>query len=307
MTNGLRLQLTAAASPAAVWAAFTDPARLAAWFAEHAEVALAEARYDFWGRFTPEAFTREQGHHPVLSFEAHQQLRYAWRLRDLDTTVDLRLKRRAAHTLVVVHHHDAPRSHDIGAATLEDFWFLSLENLRRHLDGRSDIVRCDFSAIRPGDIYHTLEIDGPREAVFDALIRPEQLNRWIASQATVEPRVGGRYDLGWAQQAGALKILDITPNEKLALEWPEGERSTVVTWTLEGSGGKTRLTLVHSGFAPDEPTGGLNAGWLNFMSWVKSIVEYGAEWQAPLLQIPPGLESIYAASIRAGQSELILD
>ena len=56
--------------------------------------------------------------------------------------------------------------------------------------------------------------------------------------------------------------------------WPE-ETETVVTWTLEELDGKTRLTLVHSGFAPDQPTGGLDAGWLNFMSWIKSLVEYG--------------------------------
>ena len=79
-----------------------------------------------------------------------------------------------------------------------------------------------------------------------------------------------------------------------------------VTWTLEGSGGKTRLTIVHSGFAPDKPTGGYNAGWLNLMSWIKSIVEYGPDWKPPLIPLADGMESYYAASIRAGQAHLIV-
>ena len=36
------------------------------------------------------------------------------------------------------------------------------------------------------------------------------------------------------------------------------------------------LTLVHSGFAPETDNSGLYKGWLNFMSWLKSMVEIGA-------------------------------
>jgi len=152
----------------------------------------------------------------------------------------------------------------------EDFWFLSLENLRRHLDGKAP-VRCDFSRSMLGDIHHSIEIDAPPDRVFDILIQPEQLQRWIASQATVEPHVGGRYDLGWGSVA-SLRILELVPGEHLRLDWSDEQRQTILDWMLEESGGKTRLTLVHSGFAPDQDTGVVN-GWLNFMSWIKSIAE----------------------------------
>src|SRR5262249_22018355 len=101
--------------------------------------------------------------------------------------------------------------------------------------------------------------------------------------------------------SSAMKILEIEPGEKLRLAWQEENRETIITWALEGSGGKTRLTLVHFGFAPDEKTGGLNAGWLNFMSWIKSILEYGAEWQPAIIQLSPGLELFYPASIGQAQ------
>src|SRR5262249_42401224 len=161
-----------------------------------------------------------------------------------ETSVDIAIHPRGDGQTVIVQHEGVKHSHDIGFFTQEDFWFLSLENLRRHLDGKPP-VRCDFSQPMVGDIHHTLEINAPREAVFDALIKPEQLERWIASHATVEPKPGGVYDLGWGNNTSALKILEITPNETLRLSWPEGGDETIVTWTLEESGGKTRLTLVH--------------------------------------------------------------
>ena len=235
--------------------------------------------------------------------EPNHRLKFGWHLRDEDTIVEINLIPREQQTVVRVEQENVAPSLDISVYTFEDFWFLSLENLRRHIDGKPVSVRCDFSAIKPGDIHHEIEIDGPREAVFAALIKPEELNRWIANQATVEPEVGGRYDFGW-QGGGSVKILELVPNEKLAIFWPE-ETDTVVTWTLAESGGKTRLTLVHSGFAPDQRTDGLQAGWLNFMNWIKSLVEYGPAWQPPTLKLRPDLEPFYAASIVEAQTGLI--
>jgi uncharacterized protein YndB with AHSA1/START domain len=303
MSAPLHVQVTVDAPADAVFDALTDSSRLGAWFAEHADAALHERRYDFWGRWTPEAPDREQGRHPLIGAEPAQRLAFGWRVCGDNTSVAIGLHPQGYQTVVAVRHDGVSHSHAISRYTFEDFWFLSCENLRRHLDGRAP-VRCDFSAPMLGDIRHTVEIDGPPGQVFEALIRPEQLERWIASSATVEPKAGGRYEFGW-QMGGPVKILDLTPDERLAYSWPE-ETETIVTWTLEGSGGKTRLTIVHSGFAPDKPTGGYNTGWLNFLSWIKSIVEYGPEWTSPLIPLADGMESYYAASIRAGQAKLIL-
>ena len=291
------------ASPADTFFALANTASLQRWFTEYADVSLPERRYDFWGRFTPGVPDREQGRHRLLAVEPEQRLAFAWRLDDVDTSVTLALLPRHQQTLVVVRHDRISASHDIGSATMEDFWFLQLENLRRHLWGKGEVVRCDFSAIRPGDITHTITIDAPRSEVFAALIRPDQLERWIASQATVDPVVGGRYDFGWSG-AGPVKILDLVPDERLVTLWTE-EPEIVVTWTLAESGGRTRLTIVHSGFAPDQPTGGLNAGWLNFMSWIKSMVEIGPAWRPPVIRLSETARPYYAAAIGAAQAELV--
>lgn len=307
MRDFLQMQVTIAAPPRVVFVALTDAAALANWFAEFADLSLADGRYDFWGRFTPETPDRDAGRHNLLAVEADRRLSFDWRVLALDTVVELVLVPREAGTAVVVRHQGLPRGNEYGFFPLEDFWFLALENLRRHVEGKAAPIRCDYAASATGDIHLAIEIVGEREAVYAALIRPEELERWIASAATVEPVVGGRYDFGWGV-GGSEKIIDLVPDERLAYAWEQspGEPPMVVTWTLEGSGGKTRLTLVQSGFAPDQPSDDLRNGWLNFMSFIKSLVEDGAGWTPPILALAPEIAQYYPRAIGRGQGALVL-
>jgi hypothetical protein len=89
--------------------------------------------------------------------------------------------------------------------------------------------------------------------------------------------VGGKYDFGWS--GGPINILEIEPGRKLSYSWHYGDDpETIVTWALEGSEGGTRLTLVHSGFAPDRPTHDYTTGWHKFVNDLKSMIEIGSSW-----------------------------
>lgn len=308
MNENLYMQIGLRQAPDQVFAALTESKALEAWFCEHSDVSLPDHRYDFWGRFTPEAPGPAEGHHPIRTINPGNELSFGWQFNDREITVAYRLYGGGSGTVLHLEQSDEEQgSHNIGAYTLEDFWFLSLENLRRFLDGRPAEARVDFSLPLTGDIRHSLTIDAQPQKVFEALIRPDQLERWIASRATVEPRIGGQYDFGW-EGFGPLKIVELQENRRLAYNMPEasdpegGVQDTLVTWTLEESGGKTRLTLVHSGFDADQSTGGLHAGWLNFMNWVRSLCEYGPEWAPPVLRLRPGFASYYARSISERQA-----
>ncbi|MDZ4763710.1 MAG: SRPBCC domain-containing protein [Chloroflexota bacterium] len=305
------MQVKLKATPERIFVALTDSAALKTWFAADADVSVSEGRYDFWGKYTPDNPDREAGRHKLIAAIPNQSLRFAWRLRHdgtmLDTEVEYKLVARGDDTLVTVQQREAvPVSDEPGHNFMEDVWFLHLENLRRYLAGKPSDVRIDFSESMLGDVTHTIDIDAPAEIVFDVLIKPEQLNRWIASRATVDPRVGGEYDYGWGDFA-RMKILELEPNKTLKLDSSDAEHSNgVLTWTLEESGGKTRLTMVHSGFAPDTDNSGIYKGWWNFLNWIRGLAEEGAGWQPPLLSLKPELQAYYAASIWAGQAELIV-
>jgi len=126
----------------------------------------------------------------------------------------------------------------------------------------------------------------PPKEVFTGLIDPQQLERYLADKATVEPRVGGKIDFGWEGGQGRakggchgpIKILELEPDHKLSYSWLFQEE-TVVTWVLEDSEGGTRLTLVHSGFGKDRSTDDYTCGWWKFINSLKSMLEIGESWQ----------------------------
>jgi uncharacterized protein YndB with AHSA1/START domain len=167
-------------------------------------------------------------------------------------------------------------------------------------EGRPVHTRFDFHTLNStGDIRHEIAIDAPPDVVFAKLVEPDELNRWIAYNASVEPHAGGTFDLGWGEGM-ASQILEITPPSKLSYGWA----TQTVTWTLEGSGGKTRLLIVHSGFDPDTVPGE-RLGWLNFMTWIGSMAEVGPAWQSPLNLVNKDYPTFYSRSLNDRQDELL--
>jgi uncharacterized protein YndB with AHSA1/START domain len=297
MSDILRIQVKIAATPEKVYQALTNADQLKAWFAQDAEV--TPTHYNFWGQFTPKNPDRTQGQHPILAQEANKSLKYQWQVGEVDTTVQFDLTAQDGHTLVLMTQQGGE---GWNTYLTEDFWFLSLENLRRYVEGKRADMRIDYTVPPTGDIRISIEIDAQPADIFPMLIKPEQLERWIASKATVEPNVGGDYDFGWGMPP--MKILEIKENELFS--WTEPGSGQVATWTLEGSGGKTRLTLVHSGFAPDEDNSGLKYGWRNFLNWIRSLVEEGTNWHPPVKEIREDQLAFYPREIGRHQHFLVV-
>ncbi|MEA2573061.1 MAG: hypothetical protein QOH93_359 [Chloroflexia bacterium] len=298
-----RLQVTIAADAASVYNALTSAEALETWFAERAEVDLPAGRYDFWGCYTPETPDQAQGRHQIIAAEQDSHLRFAWPLKGVTTEVEYRLHPRDGDTIatILTVTHTGCGSDTSAPCAPEDFWLLVLENLRRHVEGHPVRSHFDFHTLNSQeDIHHEIEIDAPADVVFSKLVEPSELNRWIAHNAAVEPQVGGTLDLGWGE-GFASTILEIEPPNKLVYGWAG---SQVVTWTLEGSGGKTRLLIVHSGFDPSTPPGE-RLGWLNFMTWIGSMSEIGPSWQSPLCLVNKEYPTFYSRSLNDHQSELL--
>lgn len=301
----IRMQIKLNTPPERVFTALTEARALEAWFCEHADVNAQH--YAFWGRFTPEAPDRDAGQHRLIALAANRELIYEWRLRGAVSTVTIKLLPRDDGTILTVRQTAAEVAGDYH---LEDFWFLVLENLRRYLDGKPAEAKIDYTHPMKGDIRHELLSDAPPERVFETLLRPDELERWIATRATVEPEVGGEFDIGWGDASMGVKIVELLPNEKLSIRMPEdptygskNRDATVITWTLEASGGKTRITFVHSGFEADEDVGGIYTGWMNFLNWLRSAAEYGAEWQPAIVVLAPDAVA-YPKSIIQAQGDV---
>jgi uncharacterized protein YndB with AHSA1/START domain len=109
------------------------------------------------------------------------------------------------------------------------------------------------------------------EKVWRALTDPELLAEWLLPVVDLELEPGAAFTFrtqphpGWDGTVSC-RFLEIEAQRKLSYTWVVGdnmELDTVVTFTLTPTGSGTRLSLVQSGFRPDQKQnfGGARYGW----------------------------------------------
>lgn len=277
MNLDLKASITIAAPTVRVFDALVRPDDLRAWFCEQAAIDLAAKRYDFWGRHTPGAPAEADGRHALTGFDPPRRLSFAWTIRGGDSQVTFSVTPGKGGTILEVLHA-LPRGRARREGALADFWAGALERLKAWIERGVAGFQTDYGQAPAVDLRLSTGIAASPADVFRALVEPSALEQWIAApgKAAVEPRAGGAYDIGWGEEGGPVKILEISPERTLRYSWRyKNEPDTVVTWTLEGSGGSTRLTIVHSGFASTELHEPYLMGWGFFLNRIRLLVEAG--------------------------------
>jgi uncharacterized protein YndB with AHSA1/START domain len=271
------------------FAALTQAEDLKAWFAEHVEVeARPGGAYRFWGKHTYGAPTRAEATQKILRIAAPSELAFSWALHGQLSEVSLTIEPNpeGGASAIVKGKHAFPIAPNINRAKemVDDLWRLHCGNLKAYLKGSGDLLLPDFTDAAPA-IRLSLLIDAPPERVFRALLDPALLNKWVASAAVVEPRVGGRYSYGWSYEHGGARveggpsrILEMIENEKLVIDWPDwrGDASVPkqqITWLLESAGKQTRVTMIHSGFVRAVDISDYPFGWGSFAKRLKLTAE----------------------------------
>ena len=288
----LRLSAVVPAPLKVTYEALTDPAALRVWLAEHADVDLPR-KYEFWGRYTPDG---AEPHQRVLHVD-ERTIRFAWTIEGLETTSEFQLAEDEDGTLVTLSQTDLPSFEDVIAdkagarGALSTFWQLAIANLADYLAGRELTPKCDFTS---AELRASIVIDAAPEAVFDSMTRPEFFRRWFGANVGIEPYVGGRFAMGGFElNPGGAKFVEFEPGRKATLRYADG---MLDSWELEGSDGKTRLTVVQSGFDPANPPHPGWAGWLSGLAGLRRFHEVqGARpiWrQVEIAGVPEGMFAI---------------
>lgn len=252
--------------------ALTDPALLRIWLAEHAEVSLPD-RFGFWGRTTPEG----DAPHQRLLHADDRTVRFAWLLDGEETTTEIGLEEDGDTTIVTLSQthfdfQDVITGKSI-RGVLQTYWAQALANLAEHFEGRELTPRADYTS---SELRAEVTIDASPSDVFDSLIDSDTVTRWFGFPIEIEPFVGGRFAMGGlANDPSPAKVLELEPGRKFSLDWGA---PGVGAWELEGSDGKTRLTLVQSGFDTSRPP---YAAWGGILSGVAELRRYHEvpDWQ----------------------------
>lgn len=274
--SNINFEIAFKTDPDKVFKAIVDPDMLGVWFAEHVDISLDENRYDFWGRFTPDNPDRKKGGHKIIEFDQGRLLAFEWRLRGKDTRVEYEISSTGEGCLLRLKHTGLPTLQPY-ESSIGDFWTHVLEGLRSLLENNKPYELMDYSRVPYGEASLTVNVMARPQDVFQSLIDPRQLDRWIAKKAEVDPKPGGKISFGW--EGGPVKILEIVPDRKLSYSWQwEKEPETVTTWELEESGGTTKLTVVQSGFAPDRNCEDYYIGWHKYIHRLKALLE-SDDWE----------------------------
>jgi uncharacterized protein YndB with AHSA1/START domain len=118
-------------------------------------------------------------------------------------------------------------------------------------------------------ISFEFDLRHPPEKVWRALTDPALLAEWLLPVIGLELEAGAAFTFktqpypGWDGSVNC-RFLEIEALRKLSYTWIVGDMlDTVVTFTLTPTASGTRLSLVQSGFKPDQKQnfGGARYGW----------------------------------------------
>ena len=106
-------------------------------------------------------------------------------------------------------------------------------------------------------IAFELDLPHPAATVWRALTDPALLAEWLLPVAGLELEPGASFTFQAPPQPGwdgtvSCRLLEIEEHRKLRYAWVVGDIDTVVTFTLTPTASGTRLSLVQSGFKPDQ-------------------------------------------------------
>ena len=123
-----------------------------------------------------------------------------------------------------------------------------------------------------------ITVPGPLPLVFEALVTPDKVAAWWASDVRIEPEYGGRYEgtLPEGRVEGTITAID-GPG-KLSFMWPipkeGGSTETSVIYELAPKGPQTFIHLIHR--SPFAVPGDWNGIWQRALTSLKAMFEGGS-------------------------------
>jgi len=121
---------------------------------------------------------------------------------------------------------------------------------------------------QPDALALDFDLQHPPEKVWRALTEPALLAEWLLPAIGFRLEPGAAFTLHTQPRPGwdgvvSCRFVEIEPLRKLCYTWSVPFLETVVTFTLVPTPSGTRLSLVQSGFAPEQRRefGGARYGW----------------------------------------------
>jgi uncharacterized protein YndB with AHSA1/START domain len=138
-------------------------------------------------------------------------------------------------------------------------------------------------------VEREITIDASPETVWQFLVDPDKMERWLGSEITIDPRPGGDYRVDVMANNNLAKgeYLEVDPphrlvhtfgwetsrNPEMAKLVPPG--STRLEFELEPTDGGTKLTFRHVGLPTDEAIRNHGIGWDHYLERLRVLAAGG--------------------------------
>ena len=134
-----------------------------------------------------------------------------------------------------------------------------------------------------GDHVFTIEIDVPRQRVWDEITKTGRLQRAMHNtilESSLTPGSKLRYYSPNRKRVFVVgEVVEVSPPRRFSHTFSftmRSEAPTLVTWELEETASGCRVTLVHSGWTDQKKTHrGVVSGWNEILSILKHELENG--------------------------------
>ena len=118
--------------------------------------------------------------------------------------------------------------------------------------------------IKDNAVVYEVHYPHPPERVWQALVDPAELARWLMPPAGFAPVAGRRFTMA-CDPFGEIEavVLEVAPPRRMTWEWTAAFGTTVVSFELAAVGGGTVLTMVHGGWEHGRPEARdqFDSGW----------------------------------------------
>ena len=286
----VELAIDIKAAPDKAWQALTDWQQLNSWLSDKADVDLGAGRFQMCGRHLPDSPCDGSDRFSLAGHEAGNSLQLNWDYRGESTRLEFSLEYTGEGCRVQLAHTNVPRRGET-EITMIEYWQWVLLALRGYCENGNAPTLFEFGVPQAaGQLEVSIDIAADRAKVWETLATSEGLKGIFGGDGpVVEMQEGGKYSYGWGEGEGPTKVISFSPNELIHTDWYHGkDPETFITWKLSGSGGRTRLTLVHSGFTTDKQKHDYEAGWFHFLVELREIAEGNHRRGITVLAKPEG-------------------
>ncbi|HET7465449.1 MAG TPA: SRPBCC domain-containing protein [Candidatus Dormibacteraeota bacterium] len=120
------------------------------------------------------------------------------------------------------------------------------------------------------DFATSIDIEAPIDVVFEHLVKPDRMTRWMGSRATLHPVPGGEFSVDINGYLVRGEYVEVEPPHRVVVSWgmegvedlPPG--SSRVEFTLTPTRNGTTVSLRHTAL-PESHSRGHATGWSNYL------------------------------------------